>query len=438
MALSLRALAALSLAGAATAWPCNDLDSKGPFLYSQDEATVLTFSVFSSSAASVVYNVTCAPPSGWATATAVMPAPFTGFEITFDESPPLSMPGTLSEDCTVISFGSASAPWCAKSNPSCSAGPPDPFWRDGEVHLVEASHSDVGWLGVGMPSWGLPFPDLVDDTMNIAASLDMMAADPGFAWQHECMLFMRCFVDMYPQREAELISRIAEGRFDIGGTFTEGLESTQLNELMARQMYTGRKWFVERYGALDSAVVAFHQDGPLRALQAPQVWKKSGMRYLKSSRWSDQTLAWCGADDVSCVLAMTEVHYGQANSNVGDIERRMQQMLPLYRAAGLPPVLVQALGTDYSPPTNFSDLFAQWAAADVNKTLPTMRYSTFKAALQALDVGAPALKSVRGERPNLWYIEGAPPVRYVSKPNLRLSSPHLPTSNLGQPIPALP
>ena len=55
------------------------------------------------------------------------------------------------------------------------------------------------------------------------------------------MLFMRVFVDMYPEREAELVARIAEGRFDIGGTFTEGLESTQLNELMARQMYTGRK-----------------------------------------------------------------------------------------------------------------------------------------------------------------------------------------------------
>jgi hypothetical protein len=36
-------------------------------------------------------------------------------------------------------------------------------------------------------------------------------------------------------------------------------------------MYTGRKWFVQRYPNLDGAVVAFHQDGPLRAAQTPQV-----------------------------------------------------------------------------------------------------------------------------------------------------------------------
>ena len=402
-----RALALASALALAAAYPCNVLDAVGPFLYSADEATVLTFKVFSSSPATVVYNVTCSPPSGWSTATATMPAPFEALSITFDERPPLTMPGSLDATCTIIDWGGASAPWCAHTNPSCSV-PADSWWAGGEVHLVEVSHSDVGWLGTGMPSWGLPFPDLVDDTMNIAASLDMMAADPNFAWQHECMLFMRCFVEMYPAREAELVARIAEGRFDIGATWTEGLESTQLNELMARQMYMGRKWFVERYPGLDSAVVAFHQDGPLRAIQTPQVWRRSGVRYLKSSRWSDQIVAWHGADDNSSVLAMTEVHYGQANADVADLTRRLAQMGPLYRAAGLPPVGVQAVGTDYSPPTNYSSFLGAWNAQPRNAT-PTMRYGTFHSALKALDVGAPNLKHVRGERPNLWYIEGAPP-----------------------------
>ena len=81
------------------------------------------------------------------------------------------------------------------------------------------------------------------------------------------------------------MARIAEGRFDIGGTFSEPLETTLLNELLARQMYTGRKWFVERYPGLDSAVVAFHQDGPLRSLQMPQLYRKAGMRFMKTSRW---------------------------------------------------------------------------------------------------------------------------------------------------------
>jgi hypothetical protein len=38
-----------------------------------------------------------------------------------------------------------------------------------------------------------------------------------------------------------------------------------------------------------------------------------------------------------------------------------------------------------------------------------MAYSTFHAALKALDVGAPNIRVLKGERPNLWYIEGCPP-----------------------------
>ena len=69
--------------------------------------------------------------------------------------------------------------------------------------------------------------------------------------------------------EAELVQRVLEGRMDIGGTFTEPYESTMYNEIMVRQVYMGRKWFIDRYPQLANitAMVAFHQDGPLRALQ---------------------------------------------------------------------------------------------------------------------------------------------------------------------------
>jgi alpha-mannosidase len=178
----------------------------------------------------------------------------------------------------------------------------------------------------------------------------MMAQDSSFVWQHECILFLRCFVEMYPEREAELALRISQGRFDIGGTFSEPLESTLLNELLARQMYTGRKWFVERYPGLDSARVAFHQDGPLRALQMPQVYRKAGIKYMKTSRWSDNIQAWHGADDASYLLSMTEVHYGQADCTVEDLALRLATSYNQYLEAGLPPQAIQALGIDYSPP----------------------------------------------------------------------------------------
>ena len=129
IAAQLAALLALAAAPGAAAWPCDRLDAVGPFLYSEDESVVLTFTQFSRGADSVVYNVSCAPPSGWSSATAVMPAPFTGFEIAFDESPPLSMPAALDASCTVISFFGESAPWCTRHSmeswacePSCAKG----------------------------------------------------------------------------------------------------------------------------------------------------------------------------------------------------------------------------------------------------------------------------------------------------------------------------
>ena len=380
----------------------------GAWFFPPQPSYLITFTIFSSTATAVTYNVT-AERCSWASATATFPVGSPSFTITFDESPPLTMPGFPDSNCTLIDWGGQSPRWCRDVR-GCDAPPPPvpPFWSDGHVHLVEVSHSDIGWLGVGRDPWGPGLPDLIDDTTNIGLALDMMAADPAFVWQHECILFLRCFVEMFPQREGELVARIAEGRFDVGGTFTEPLEGTLLNELLARQMYTGRKWFVERYPDLDSAVVAFHQDGPLRSLQMPQLYRKAGMRYMKTSRWSDNFQLWCGADDVSCLLSMTEVHYGQADCTVADTNARLAHMYAKYAAAGLPPQAVQALGIDYSPPINYSALLSQWANQS-GGAHATMGYSTFHAALRALDVGAPGIRRVKGERPNLWYIEGCPP-----------------------------
>jgi alpha-mannosidase len=179
-------------------------------------------------------------------------------------------------------------------------GPGSPtanFWVNGSVHLIEVSHSDIFFTG----------RDILLDGSEIAKALDIMRNDSSFKWQHECMLFLRSFIELYPEREQEVVQRLREGRFDIGATFTEGFESSMYNEALVRQMYEGRKWFVERYPGIDSAVVAFHQDAPLRALQMPQVYSKAGVRYLKASRFSDKIFRWASPDG-SSLLAFEEFH----------------------------------------------------------------------------------------------------------------------------------
>ena len=180
-------------------------------------------------------------------------------------------------------------------------GPDSPiakFWSSGSVQLIETSHSDIFFTG----------QDVLLDASEIVKALDIMRNNSEFMWQHECILFLRVFVELHPEREAELVQRMREGRFDIGATFTEGFEGSMYNEALVRQMYEGRKWFVERYPGIDSAAVAFHQDAPLRSLQMPQVYSRAGVRYLKASRFSDKIFRWA-APDGSSLLAYEEFHY---------------------------------------------------------------------------------------------------------------------------------
>lgn len=375
----------------------------GAYFYAAKPTEVITFAP--AAAGGGDYTLACAPACGWSSGNASV-----------DTARPWSSALLLSFDNGVVTSGWALAPcsaqriiyfsgtvygspWCAVGNDACAV-PVDPIWATpgATVHLAQVSHSDIFWLGTQ--------DDVLVDAANINASLALMSANPAFIWQHECMLFLRVYVEMYPAAEAALIARISEGRFDIGGTFTEGFESSMLNELLARQMYLGRKWFVERYPALESAVVAFHQDGPLRAAQMPQVYYKAGIKYLKPSRLAEDIVHWKGLDAGPGLIAFPQWQYcegaTQWATSAQDILYRMALFAPQYAAAGLPPQLPVTWGCDYAPPDNATQLFADWAALAANITLPALEYSNFKTWGDAMAPAKSQLPVVAGERPNLW------------------------------------
>ena len=80
-------------------------------------------------------------------------------------------------------------------------GPGSPtarFWVNGSVRLIEVSHSDIFFTG----------RDILLDGAEIAKALDIMKNNSDFKWQHECMLFLRTFIELYPEREQELVQRL--------------------------------------------------------------------------------------------------------------------------------------------------------------------------------------------------------------------------------------
>lgn len=134
-------------------------------------------------------------------------------------------------DCRVLNIR-GSLPWCRDRN-NCNSTL-SAFWQNGKVVVLEVAHSDILWLG--------RTNDMKLDASQIAMALDMMKVDPSFAWQHEDMIIFRAFLAFYPEREAELVQRMQEGRFDIGATFTEPFEETLYNELLLRQVRrTGKR-----------------------------------------------------------------------------------------------------------------------------------------------------------------------------------------------------
>lgn len=390
-------------------------DLSGNYFYQGDPSVVISFAASGSSG----YSLSCAGSCGWSHANVSLDTArswSSALFIQFNNGDSVSgwaLASCYSERIIYFDGGSVySLPWCAVENPHCRV-PIDPQWSlpGAQVHLIEVSHSDIFWLGTQ--------DDVEIDSRNINASLALMNANSKFVWQHECILFLRVYVEMYgPEAEAILISRIAEGRFDIGGTFSEGFESTMLNEILARQMYVGKKWFNERYPGLDSAVVAFHQDGPLRAIQMPQVYAKAGMRYMKPSRLAEDIVMWKGLDGGKGLLSFPQWQYCEGTSqwsiNAQDIIYKMSIYAAQNSALGLPPILPVTWGCDYAPPDNATQLFSEWAQLISNGTTSAaLIYSNVKSWGDAISSASSLLPVVGGERPNLWFMENSPTHHYM-------------------------
>lgn len=386
-------------------------DLSGKYFYQGDASVVITFTP---SGISSGYVLSCTGNCGWNHGdVSVDTERFWSHALFIQFDNGVTSTGWALAPCNserLIYFDGGSVyslPWCAIDNPLCQV-PVDPIWslRNSQVHLIEVSHSDIFWLGSQ--------DDIEIDSRNINASLALMKANPLFVWQHECILFFRVYVEMYgPEAEAILISKIAEGKFDIGGTFSEGFESTMVNEVLARQMYVGRKWFLNRYPGIDSAVVAFHQDGPLRAIQMPQVYAKAGMRYMKPSRLAEDIVVWKGLDGEAGLLSFPQWQYCEGSDQwsikAQDILYKMSIYASQYAAFGLPPILPVTWGCDYAPPDNATELFSEWASLISNGTTSAeLVYSNVKNWGDLMSPASSLLPVVSGERPNLWFMENSP------------------------------
>jgi alpha-mannosidase len=279
----------------------------------------------------------------------------------------------------------------------------------GRLHIISSSHQDIAWMD--SPEKCVAYRD----ANVITPALAMMAKDPGYSFTMENMLNLKEYLERHPERAEEVGRLTREGRMEWGATFNQPYESLLSGEQLVREAYFGRLWLRKTVPGADARVY-FNPDVPGRAAQMPQILAKAGIPYLVMSRYHEGFYRWASPDGTS-VLAYSPGHYGNAAAylnappaeGVKAIGDKIAKWSGYYADRALPAEYPLLNSVDFSQPTDFGLLIAQWngGGAPTASAKPVMQYSTARRFFEAVDVKTAKLETITGERPGLWlYIHG--------------------------------
>jgi alpha-mannosidase len=290
------------------------------------------------------------------------------------------------------------------ANTGQTAAPQKPF----HLGIISSSHQDIAWMD--SPEACRKYRD----ENCITPALEMMRKNPDYRFVMENMLNLFEYIETHPERKAEIERLTREGRLEWGATFNQPYESLMSGEELIRGTYFGRRWIKKNWPGCDARVY-FNPDVPGRALQMQQILSKAGIPYMIISRYHEGFYNWKSPDG-SSVLAFTPGHYGNSSAllhakgeeGLAAIAAKLAKWKPYYEEHSLAPEFPLLNSEDFSKPTDFGPLIAQWnAKSGAASPASTMGYSSAVGFFQALSAGRPAFKEVLGERPNLWlYIHG--------------------------------
>lgn len=269
---------------------------------------------------------------------------------------------------------------------------------DGRVFIVEHSHSDIAW------NWNIA-GEAQARNRNLAAVFKKMREDPSFKWTIECVLFLQNWLEAEPASEPELLEFFRQGRLDCGATYTQPFEDCLYNELLARQMYVGKRWFEERFPGVQLETV-LNQDAPLRGHQTQQVYAKAGVKYLKGSRMNTPGFfRWRSPDGTALLAWFQGGYWGKPRIDQAYIAGQLKAQAAFFARHG---VLGLTWGHDYNDPLDLSAVVRDWNQGAAEQGRPTVAYGTFKDVLAEVGKRGHKLDEVRGGVPNWWVYEHWP------------------------------
>ncbi|MDP8219341.1 MAG: hypothetical protein P9M03_11525, partial [Candidatus Theseobacter exili] len=174
--------------------------------------------------------------------------------------------------------------------------------EDGEVHVFYCSHQDIGWED-SYYNCRQKRNDLI-----IKPVLDWISLDSNYKYCVEYSRILMDFLDLNHTYKPTVIAHTKTGNIEWGATYNCGYESLFSSEALVRQTYLGRKWIKNYLGDGCDTHCAWNVDAPVRALQAPQIYKKAGIKYMMASRYKKGFFKWSspnaheGTDDYSMLV----------------------------------------------------------------------------------------------------------------------------------------
>jgi len=238
-------------------------------------------------------------------------------------------------------------------------------------HLTGNSHIDAAWL------W--PWTETVDVVRRtFGTALQLMNEYPGYTYTQSAAAYNEWMSQKYPEMNAEIKKRIAEGRWEIvGGMWVEPDLNMPDGESLVRQLLVGKRWYKQAYGV--DVRIGWNPDSFGYTWQLPQIYKKSGVDYFVTQKmtWNDTNqlpfkLFWWESPDGSKVLTYFPHDYG--NDDLSPVRLSRDLVAARQRAAGLTDMMdLYGVGDHGGGPTRaMLDQGFHWAAD--NHVTPTYEF----------------------------------------------------------------
>jgi alpha-mannosidase len=274
-------------------------------------------------------------------------------------------------DLTALSGGDQKAFDASLSSAQSQLEALKPLIKQGTFHLTGNSHIDAAWL------W--PWTETVDvvkRTFGTAAQL--MYEYPNYTYTQSAAQYNQWVADKYPELNAQIKQRIAQGRWEIvGGMWVEPDLNMPDGESLVRQLLVGNSTFKNLYGV--TARIGWNPDSFGYNWQLPQVYKRSGLDYFVTQKmtWNDTNqlpfkLFWWQSPDGSKVLAYFPHDY--ANNNLDPVRLSADLATSRTRSPGMTEMMdLYGIGDHGGGPTrSVLDEGDHWS--DPAKVVPNYKF----------------------------------------------------------------